>query len=349
MSEKRFVRIVAASPSDVNSERKALQRVVNRINRELGVPLGIHIELSRWETDTFPAFHIGGSQEHVESVLRIEDCDILICIFGRRFGTRTKRARSGTESEFRRAYESWKQTSKPQIMMYFLALPPEALYWEYKNSREFSQLVRQHLAAYFAHSPRPLLYRVPLSSLSSRSSAHSSKRYTKSRGEYHIRANKPLRRPGSDLKMPLTDFDFEVVARKVSGSNTSWYGVYVVQGRGSNDVLYHDFFISGKGTYTYEVKRMDKNETSQKDLTIVQPSQLGMSIRPSNSANHLRLIRREGVIEFEVNGSRVLQATTSLSRTEEVQVGIAVHAERKLPANQHIEVAFSEWVFYKPE
>jgi hypothetical protein len=120
MLSKRSLRVVVACPSDVRPQRLALEQVVQQLNSDIGVPLAVHIELSYWETDTFPAFHIEGPQAHIESLLRIEDCDVVICIFGRRLGTPTKRNRSGTVSEFRRAYRSWKRTSKPQIMMYFM-------------------------------------------------------------------------------------------------------------------------------------------------------------------------------------------------------------------------------------
>ena len=107
--------------------------------------------------------------------------------------------------------------------------------------------------------------------------------------------------------------------------------------------------LSGKGTYTYEVKLMDKDETSQKSLTIIQRSQLAVNIKPGNSANRLRLVKREGIIEFWVNGVSLLQTATSLGRIEEVQVGIAIHTERNLAPNQHVEVSFKDWVFYKSE
>ena len=366
------IRIFVASPGDVARERRSLERVVNELNAGVARALGRRLELSRWETDTYPAFHIEGPQAHIEDVLKIEDCDVLICIFSRRFGTPTMNARSGTESEFLRAYRSWKETDKPQIMMYFWKgpfipigeeekkqwnalrrfkrrFPTEGLYWHYGNAREFQDLVRHHLALYLSRSLRAVKYRVPISSLSSQSGRKFDKHYDTSRGEYLIRVASPLNRPGSDLKLPLIDFDFEVVARKVSGSNRSWYGVYIVQGRGMSEVKYHDFFVSGLGTYTYEVKTMDAEESAQINLNIVIGSQLGISVKPGNSINKIRLIRRGSIIEFWVNQERLLELEASLNQREEVRVGIAVHSERNLPDNSHIEVAFKEWVFFEPE
>ena len=234
MVTKRVLRIVVGSPTDTSKERYALAKVIDQINLQVGTLLGLRLELSHWETDTFPAFHIQGPQAHVESILNIEDCDILICIFARRFGTPTKSAKSGTESEFKRAYRSWKQAGKPQIMMYFLKgpfistsseeikqwralknfrrkFPREGLYSEYANVREFRELVRRHLMAFLSTRPRAIVYRAPLSSFGIDSSTKSHKHYDKVKGEYRIRARSPLRRPGSDLRLPLTDFDFEVL------------------------------------------------------------------------------------------------------------------------------------------
>lgn len=228
-------------------------------------------------------------------------------------------------------------------------LPPEGFYSEFANAKEFERSVRRHLAGYLAQSPRTIRYRVPLSSLSSQSGESFRKYYNASRGEYRIRASTPKRRTGSDLRLPLTDFDFQVLARKVSGSNKSWYGAYIVQGRGSHQVKYHDFFVSGKGTYTYEVKTMDDAEKKQEEIDIIQRAQLAFAIKPGNSTNRIRLVRRESIVEFWVNESRILELSTTLSRLEEVQAGIAIHTERDLPPGKHIDAGFSEWVFYEPE
>jgi hypothetical protein len=145
------------------------------------------------------------------------------------------------------------------------------------------------------------------------------------------------------LRLPLVNFDCEVVARKVSGSDKSWYGVYVVQGRGEGEVRYHDFFLSGKGTYTYEVKTMDRNEKAQQALDIIQRAQLAPAIKSGDDANRIRLSRRGSTFGFWANGVKLLTAHAAFRRREKVQVGIAVHTERDLAAGNHIDVAFKDW------
>jgi NACHT domain len=103
--------------------------------------------------------------------LRIEDCDVLLGIFWKRFGTPTAEAGSGTEHEFLRAYAAWKQHSRPQIMVYFnqkaatpktkaetdqwgqvlefqQRFPREGLWWPYRGKTQFEKLVRNHLTQF---------------------------------------------------------------------------------------------------------------------------------------------------------------------------------------------------------
>jgi hypothetical protein len=86
----RVLRIVVASPGDVQAERNALPEVIAEINRGVAADRDLRLELSRWETDTHPGFHADGPQGAIDPILKIENCDVLIGIFWRRFGTPTK-------------------------------------------------------------------------------------------------------------------------------------------------------------------------------------------------------------------------------------------------------------------
>ena len=167
----RILRIVVASPSDVQPERYAVQAVADELNRGLARDRGLRLEVVRWETDAYPGFHVDGPQGLVDRILRIEDCDVLIGIFWKHFGTPTKGAKSGTEHEFRAAYEAWQKKGRPQIMMYFngkhyspkseeealqwasvlrfqKAFPKEGLWWRYKGKAEFEKLLRHHFTSF---------------------------------------------------------------------------------------------------------------------------------------------------------------------------------------------------------
>jgi hypothetical protein len=116
---RRVIRVVIASPSDVNAERKAVRGVVKELNPTVARYKGITIDLCGWETDTHPGFHPQGPQGLVDDFLKIDDCDVLVGIFWKRFGAPAADAASGTEHEFQIAYETWKKNLRPQIMMYF--------------------------------------------------------------------------------------------------------------------------------------------------------------------------------------------------------------------------------------
>jgi hypothetical protein len=82
----RILRVVVASPSDVKTERDIVPVVLEELNRSLGADRGVRLEPVRWETDAYPGFHPAGPQGLIDPILKIEDCDILLGIFWKRFG-----------------------------------------------------------------------------------------------------------------------------------------------------------------------------------------------------------------------------------------------------------------------
>lgn len=171
------LRVVLASPGDVQPERDTIHDVIDELNRGVGELVGARFEISRWETDAYPGFHVDGPQGLIDRILRITDADVVIGIFWKRFGTPVKDAGSGTEHEFRAAYKAWKKNRRPQIMMYFReksyqprtkeetdqwgkvlefrgAFPKEGLWWPYSDRREFEKLVRGHLTNFLKDRKR---------------------------------------------------------------------------------------------------------------------------------------------------------------------------------------------------
>lgn len=119
MAQAEIIRVVVASPGDVQAERNLLPQILDELNRGIAAERNLMFVLSRWETDAYPGFHAEGPQGLIDPILNIEDCDIFIGIFWKRFGTPVSDARSGTEHEFMRAYEAWQRDGRPQIMFYF--------------------------------------------------------------------------------------------------------------------------------------------------------------------------------------------------------------------------------------
>ncbi len=123
MKQIQILKIVVASPGDVQGERKSLKEVVWELNQGILADRDLRIELVRWETDVFPGFHHDGPQGLIDPDLEIEDSDILIGIFWKRFGTPTKGTQSSTEHEILTAYKAWKKKGRPQVMVYFNQKP----------------------------------------------------------------------------------------------------------------------------------------------------------------------------------------------------------------------------------
>jgi|ERR1035441_7671357 hypothetical protein len=80
-------RLVVAPPSDVQAERDTIPSVVEELNKTVCADRGLRIEVIRWQTDTYPGFHPEGPQGLIDPILKIEDCDVLVGIFWKRFGS----------------------------------------------------------------------------------------------------------------------------------------------------------------------------------------------------------------------------------------------------------------------
>jgi HEAT repeat protein len=181
MRQARILKIVVASPGDVQAERDMIPAIVDELNKGIADERGVRLEVYRCETDAYPGFHPLGPQGQIDSCLRIEDCDLLIAIFWKRFGTPVLAAQSGTEHEIRLALESCEKMGRPQLMIYFnqalhephlkiekdqwqqvldfkQTLSQKVLWWEYHSKDQFGDFVRQHLTQFIRGdiSGRPL-------------------------------------------------------------------------------------------------------------------------------------------------------------------------------------------------
>lgn len=140
------LRIFAASPSDVASERAKLETVVDSL-KPMADYLGLVLEIVDWRTVVPDA---GRPQQTILDQLKPTSWDIFIGILWHRFGTppgATDKAGkdylSGTEEEFKTAYELWKQHSKPRMVLYRCthALPFDIDPDQLKHVRKFFKLI----------------------------------------------------------------------------------------------------------------------------------------------------------------------------------------------------------------
>lgn len=117
---QRF-RVLLSSPGNLAEEREIARQVADNINLDSGARDGFFVEIIGWETHTWPA-----AGEYPQATINDQlpdDIDIYIGIMGSYFGTPTKYWGSGTEEEFRIAFDAWKAHKKPEIMFYFSEVP----------------------------------------------------------------------------------------------------------------------------------------------------------------------------------------------------------------------------------
>lgn len=164
-----LLQVFVASPGDVADERALLAEVLTEFNNTWGNRNRVTLELLRWETHSTPAF--GEDGQNVINNQIGDEYDIFIGIMWGRFGSPTKRAESGTEEEFNRAYA--RLSEEPgcvQIMFYFkdAGIPPSkidatqlqkvqefkekisdqygGLYHTFETLEQFQSSVRMHLS-----------------------------------------------------------------------------------------------------------------------------------------------------------------------------------------------------------
>lgn len=115
------LRIFAASASDMATERARVE-TVKTLLKPLADHLGIVLDVIDWRV-VVP--HAGRPQQVIFDQLNPTDWDVFIGLLWHRFGTppggqhpqTQKEYLSGTEEEFKTAYDLWKQHGKPRITM----------------------------------------------------------------------------------------------------------------------------------------------------------------------------------------------------------------------------------------
>ncbi len=109
-------RLLIASPSDCNQERKIIPEEINNWNAVNSRQLSAIIEPVMWETHTRP--DLSDRPQEIINRQIVDDCDLLVGAFWTRLGTPTGEADSGTVEEI----EIFLSNGKP-VMLYFSSIP----------------------------------------------------------------------------------------------------------------------------------------------------------------------------------------------------------------------------------
>ena len=125
------LRIGIVSPSDVAAEKACISSIVLELNRRFEKSVTpVQLRVYAFETDVPAGLHRDGPQGLADQYLHLEECDYVIGIFWKKFGTPTLDSRSGTEHELRTAQRAFAKRGAPDVLLYFKTEPflPESLY-----------------------------------------------------------------------------------------------------------------------------------------------------------------------------------------------------------------------------
>ncbi len=100
-TEVEHIRVVVVSPGDVGEERAVVQTIGDELNRTVAAERRCRLSVWRWETDARPGLHLEGPQGLIDEEMSIEDADIVVGIFWKRFGTPMRDARSAPSTSRR--------------------------------------------------------------------------------------------------------------------------------------------------------------------------------------------------------------------------------------------------------
>lgn len=95
------LRVLIASPSDVQEARDAVERALHSWNDAYSRSKGVVMMPWRWETSSVAA--LGDHPQKLINLQGVDDSDIVIALFGSRLGAPTPDAISGTAEEIERA------------------------------------------------------------------------------------------------------------------------------------------------------------------------------------------------------------------------------------------------------
>jgi hypothetical protein len=121
-STSKVVRVLVASPGDLEVERDAIEAAVEELNLGLGASTNTRLEVIRWESHASP--ELGTDPQAILNQQLGDNFDVFIGLLWARTGTPTPRADSGTIEEFERAKARWENDpDSVSVKFYFKEEP----------------------------------------------------------------------------------------------------------------------------------------------------------------------------------------------------------------------------------
>jgi hypothetical protein len=114
--KKKEISVFLASPGDLAPERQVFKSTIDKINEGFGAGANVKFNGYGWEDE------YATTGRRVQSVINLEvdKCDVFILTLHRRWGQQVKDSKysSYTEEEFYRAYDRWKKSQQPEILVF---------------------------------------------------------------------------------------------------------------------------------------------------------------------------------------------------------------------------------------
>jgi len=175
---RKVIRVFIASPGDLGEERTRFPQIIAEVNKIKANKKRIHLEPVGWE-DTLPGR--GRPQRLINK--DIKNCELIIMLLWKRWGSSTGKYSSGFEEEYELARSLNQKTKKPDIWLYFRSVPDSMLadpgeqlrqvldfrskveaekkflYRAYENVDEWEKLFREHLCRWLDDQP-PSAFRI---------------------------------------------------------------------------------------------------------------------------------------------------------------------------------------------
>jgi hypothetical protein len=135
----QVLKILIASPGDVDEERQTIPDVIGRWNNLNSESAGVVLLPVRWETHSAPL--MGDRPQGIINDQLVKSCDMAIGVFYTRLGSPTGRSESGTAEEI-----EWFIDNNKPVMLYFSSrsIDPAKLDIEqYKSLKDFEKKMQK--------------------------------------------------------------------------------------------------------------------------------------------------------------------------------------------------------------
>lgn len=167
LQESQIYKVTIIASNETQEECQALDEIIQRLNISLLAKINQSLMVHQWNIDE-RSHQVRNLYDPSKNVTELEESDIVIGIFWKRFGKPSQDAKFDIEDIFRLLHDTSKQEGRPYVSIYFSkkSYSPSSerdlynqsrienfqkdflqssFWWSYGSELEFEQLLRTHL------------------------------------------------------------------------------------------------------------------------------------------------------------------------------------------------------------